>query len=87
MRTAPKLSIELIWEDVDVEELCITASNGEFCGSARVYFARGDVAGVPEHSDLEPPPRLAQANGSSATERGMIVLKTQIMATSIRKES
>ena len=46
METDPKLSIELIWEDVDLEELFITASNGEFCGSARVYFAQGDIAAL-----------------------------------------
>ena len=44
MESDPNLSIELIWEDVDLEELCITASNGEYCGSARVYFAQGDIA-------------------------------------------
>ena len=46
METDPKLSIELIWEDADLEELFITASNGEFCGSARVYFAQGDIAAL-----------------------------------------
>lgn len=46
MESDPKLSIELIWEDVELEELCITASNGEYCGTARVYFARGDVAAL-----------------------------------------
>jgi hypothetical protein len=44
MESNPQLSIELIWEDVELEELCITASNGVYCGSARVYFARGDIA-------------------------------------------
>lgn len=42
----PTLSIELIWEDVDLEQLCITASNGEYCGSARVYFAQGGLAAL-----------------------------------------
>lgn len=46
MESNPKLSIELIWEDVDLEELYITASNGEYCGSARVYFAQGDIAAL-----------------------------------------
>ena len=46
MESDPKLSIELIWEDVDLEELCITASNGEYCGRARVYFAQGDIAAL-----------------------------------------
>lgn len=48
MESDPKLSIELIWEDVDLEELCITASNGQYCGSARVYFAQGDIAALAE---------------------------------------
>ena len=48
MDNDPKLSIELIWEDVDLEELCITASNGEYCGRARVYFAQGDIAALAE---------------------------------------
>ncbi len=46
MESDPKLSIELIWEDVHLEELCITASNGEYCGRARVYFAQGDIAAL-----------------------------------------
>ena len=46
MESNPQLSIELLWEDVDLEELCITASNGEYCGSARVYFAQGDIAAL-----------------------------------------
>jgi len=48
MESDPELSIELIWEDVDLEELCITASNGEYCGSARVYFGLGDIAALAE---------------------------------------
>ena len=44
----PKLSIELIWEDVDLEELWITATNGEYCGSTRVYFVQGDVTALAE---------------------------------------
>ena len=46
MESDPKLSIELIWEDVDLEELCITASNGQYCGTARVYFSQGDIAAL-----------------------------------------
>ena len=46
MQSDPKLSIELIWEDVHLEELCITASNGQYCGTARVYFAHGDIAAL-----------------------------------------
>jgi hypothetical protein len=49
VETDPKLSIELIWEDVDLEELCITASNGEYCGRARVYFTQGDIAALAEN--------------------------------------
>lgn len=48
MEIDPKLSIELLWEDVDVEELCITASNGEYCGTAKVYVAQGDIAALAE---------------------------------------
>ena len=48
MESDSKLSIELVWEDVDLEELCITASNGDYCGSAKVYFAQGDVAALAE---------------------------------------
>lgn len=48
MESDPKLSIELLWEDVDVEELWITASNGEYCGSAKVYVAQGDIAALAE---------------------------------------
>jgi hypothetical protein len=48
MESDSKLSIELVWEDVHLEELCITASNGEYCGSAKVYFAQGDVAALAE---------------------------------------
>jgi hypothetical protein len=46
MENDPKLSTELVWEDVDLEQLRITASNGEYCGSAKVYFAQGDVAAL-----------------------------------------
>ena len=48
MESEAKLSIELIWEDVDLEELFITASNGEYCGCARVYFAQRDIAALAE---------------------------------------
>jgi hypothetical protein len=43
MEGYPQLSIELIWEDVDLEELRISAQNGGYCGTAKVYFAQGDV--------------------------------------------
>lgn len=48
METDPRLSIELIWEDVHLVELCITASNGEYSGRAKVYFAHGDIAALAE---------------------------------------
>ena len=48
MASDPKLSIELLWEDVDVEEICVTASNGEYCGSAKVYVVQGDIAALAE---------------------------------------
>jgi hypothetical protein len=43
MNTKPQLTIELVWEDVDVEELLISASNGRYAGTARVYFVHGDI--------------------------------------------
>ena len=46
MESDPKLSIELIWEDVDLEELRITASNGQYCGTATVYVVQGDIAAL-----------------------------------------
>ena len=48
MESDPQLSIELVWEDVDLEELRISAHNGCYCGTAKVYFAQGDVAGLVE---------------------------------------
>jgi hypothetical protein len=48
MESNPQLSIELVWEDVDLEELCISAYNGSYCGTAKVYFAQGDVARLVE---------------------------------------
>jgi hypothetical protein len=45
MERSPQLTIELVWEDPDIEELCIVADNGQYSGAASVYFARGD-AGV-----------------------------------------
>jgi hypothetical protein len=43
MEDSPHLAIELVWEDSDLEELSITAANGRYRGSAKVYFAQGDV--------------------------------------------
>ena len=43
MQETPHLTIELVWEDSDLEELSISASNGQFSGTAKVYFALGDV--------------------------------------------
>jgi hypothetical protein len=48
MESNPQLSIELVWQDVDLEELCISAYNGSYCGTAKVYFAQGDVARLVE---------------------------------------
>ena len=45
METSVSLTIELVWEDADLEELAIVADNGQYRGAATVYFARGD-AGV-----------------------------------------
>lgn len=44
METDPKLSIELVWQDVHMTQLRITASNGVYCGAATVYFAHGETA-------------------------------------------
>jgi hypothetical protein len=38
MESNPQLSIDLVWEDVDLEELCISAHNGCYCGTAKAYF-------------------------------------------------
>jgi len=43
MENNPQLSIDLVWEDVDLEELRISAHNGCYCGTAKAYFAQGDV--------------------------------------------
>jgi hypothetical protein len=43
MQETPYLTVELVWEDTDLEELCISANNGQFSGEAKVYFAQGDV--------------------------------------------
>ena len=43
MESTPHLTIELVWEDTDLEELSISANNGDFSGTAKVYFALGDI--------------------------------------------
>jgi hypothetical protein len=43
MENTLRLTIELVWEDVDLEELAIIADNGQYRGAATVYFGRGDV--------------------------------------------
>jgi hypothetical protein len=43
MKLESQLSIELVWEDNDLEELLISASNGRFSGTAQVYFGHGEV--------------------------------------------
>jgi hypothetical protein len=43
MQDTPHLTIELVWEDTDLEQLSISASNGQFSGIATAYFAQGDV--------------------------------------------
>ena len=45
MEHSPQLTIDLVWEDSDLEEFCIVANNGQYSGAATVYFAKGD-AGV-----------------------------------------
>jgi hypothetical protein len=46
MESDSHLSIELVWEDADLEELLVSASNDEYCGTAKVYFGQGDVAAL-----------------------------------------
>jgi hypothetical protein len=48
MNTDPHLSIELVWEDFDLEQLGITAGNGAYCGSAKVYFSHGEIGALAE---------------------------------------
>ena len=43
MKIVRHLTIELVWEDTDLEELSISANNGQFSGTVKVYFAQGDV--------------------------------------------
>jgi hypothetical protein len=42
--TNPQLSIELIWEDLHMEKLRISANNGSYCGVSEVYFSKGQAA-------------------------------------------
>jgi hypothetical protein len=44
MENSPRLMVELVWEDADLEELAIVADNGQYRGVATAYFGRGDVA-------------------------------------------
>ena len=48
MKSNPQLSIELVWEDNDLEQLRIAAHNGRYCGTADVYFGQGDVGVLAE---------------------------------------
>jgi hypothetical protein len=43
MKLDSQLAIELVWEDQDLEELLISASNGRFSGIAQVYFGHGEI--------------------------------------------
>ena len=43
MEESPHLTIEVVWEDTDLEELSISANNGRYSGKVEVYFALGDV--------------------------------------------
>ena len=49
METSGRLTIELVWEDADLEELAIMGDNGQFRGAATAYFGIGD-AGVMAHT-------------------------------------
>ena len=48
MENYPHLAIELVWEDSDLEELLISASNERYAGTAQVYFALGDMKDLAE---------------------------------------
>jgi hypothetical protein len=43
MNDSPHLAIELVYEDVDLEELSISADNGRYRGAATAYFSNGEV--------------------------------------------
>ena len=43
MKDFPNLTIELVWEDKELEELLVSAYNGRYSGASSVYFAQGDV--------------------------------------------
>jgi hypothetical protein len=43
MQQSVGLTIELVWEDADLEQLTIVADNGHYRGAASAYFGRGDT--------------------------------------------
>jgi hypothetical protein len=46
MERSPQLSVELVWEDSDLEELCISADNGQYSGVTNVYFGQGECGAL-----------------------------------------
>lgn len=46
MERSPQLLVELVWEDGDLEELFISADNGQYSGVTQVYFGQGDVGAL-----------------------------------------
>ncbi len=48
MEHKPQLRVDLIWEDVDIEGVRISASNGTFCGSTQVYLAPRELGVLAE---------------------------------------
>ena len=48
MQIDPQLSIELVSEDTDFQQLRITACNGQYGGSALIYFGHGKIAALAE---------------------------------------
>ena len=46
MGNTSQLTVELVWEDSDLEELAIIADNGQYRGLATVYFGRGDAGAM-----------------------------------------
>ncbi len=50
----PAISISSVWEDEDIFEIAIRASNGKFCGEARCYTTRDEIGKLSEAIDHFP---------------------------------
>jgi hypothetical protein len=56
MGDTPHLAIQFLWEDSNLEQLRISADNGRYSGTAKVYFSQGElrdflhsIRGFPKH--------------------------------------